>query len=67
MGEGLKRVAKQFGGLTVKTDRGTAVYDGEAQRVYSGRCNRCGHVTNALRAGEVACKWGGCNGTVTAS
>jgi len=36
---------------------------------YSGRCPRCGSITDALgfESKEVACKWGGCNGTVIAN
>lgn len=33
---------------------------------YSGRCSHCRHVTEASWPGEVACKWGRCNGTVNA-
>ena len=38
----------------------------ETKRRYSGRCPRCGHETESARAGTVACKWGGCNGTLEA-
>jgi len=38
----------------------------ETKRRASGRCPRCGHETESAHAGTVACKWGGCNGTIEA-
>lgn len=34
---------------------------------YKGVCSRCSHQTTASRPGVIACKWGGCNGTVNAA
>ena len=34
---------------------------------YKGVCSHCQHQTTASRPGIIACKWGGCNGTVHAS
>lgn len=38
-----------------------------AAHAYKGVCSHCGHQTTASRSGIIACKWGGCNGTVHAS
>jgi len=37
------------------------------QRTFQGPCSHCHHLTTASRPGTVACKWGGCNGTVQAA
>lgn len=34
---------------------------------YKRVCSHCRHQTTASRPGIIACKWGGCSGTVHAS